>query len=353
MQKALFALLAASSAAVVCASALRSKLFSALRTRVPLLAAVASSSAGASSSNESVRWTVAAEEQVRSALSEETRSILLTAWEQDSELLDFTSRGGRHFAQPLVQEEHGTEMHHTLAWAEDGGLPKAAGRPGVLLVHTAVGPQDLWLRWRAQSLASRGYVVLIADLLGDPLGDAWDPAFGVPARQYVADERPLLLLRTKAALAALAASPLVDESKLAAVGWCFGGKAVADLIKASSVGDGLRGIVSFHGTVDAYEPPSYAAAKSEGKLRIDARALIAHANADPFVPRENVDGFLSQLDAAGATWELLVFGGGALHAFTNPAQAINEKPQFDYDQGAARASWSAAEVFLRSIFTDP
>ena len=105
---------------------LRSKLFSALRTRVPLLAAVASSSAGASSSNESVRWTVAAEEQVRSALSEETRSILLTAWEQDSELLDFTSRGGRHFAQPLVQEEHGTEMHHTLAWAEDGGLPKAA-----------------------------------------------------------------------------------------------------------------------------------------------------------------------------------------------------------------------------------
>ena len=152
MQKALFALLAASSAAVVCASALRSKLFSALRTRVPLLAAVASSSAGASSSNESVRWTVAAEEQVRSALSEETRSILLTAWEQDSELLDFTSRGGRHFAQPLVQEEHGTEMHHTLAWAEDGGLPKAAGRPGVLLVHTAVGPQDLWLRWRASRI---------------------------------------------------------------------------------------------------------------------------------------------------------------------------------------------------------
>ena len=82
------------------------------------------------------------------------------------------------------------------------------------------------------------------------------------------------------------------------------------------------------------------------------RAFIATAHKDPFVPRASVDIFLQQLEEAGVEWELQVFGGDALHAFTNPAQAINEKPQFAYDEKAARASWRAADVFLQDIFAD-
>jgi len=283
---------------------------------------------------------------VRSALSEDTRRILVDAWQSDEELVGF---GGEFFAEPLVQEAHGLVMHHALAWAEGGSLTDGP-RPGLLLVHTAVGPQDLWLRWRAQTLASRGYVVLIADLLGDSDGQGWDPAFAGPARQVYVDDRNLLLLRTRAALNALAQSPRVDADRLAAVGWCFGGRSVADLIRASSPGDGLRGVLSFHGILDGYEPPAYVLAKANGTLHISARAFIATARADPFVPRASVDAFLAQLDAAGVQWELQVFGGGALHAFINPAQAINDKPQFAYDAQAARASWRAADVFLRDIF---
>lgn len=336
-------------AALVVATALRSKLVSALRTGMPMLLSSSSSPSSSSSatlSSTNVRWTVLPESDVRTALSEDTRHILESAWRQDEELARFS---GRHFAEPLVQTAHGLEMHHALAWTEGGGLPDGP-RPGLLLLHTAVGPHDLWMRWRAQSLAARGYVVLIADLLGDPDGRGWDPAFGGPARQAYVDDRPLLLKRTEAALAALAASPRVDASKLAAAGWCFGGRAVADLIRSSRPGDGLRGVLSFHGILDGYEPPAYAAAKASGTLRIDARAFIATANADPFVPRASVDAFLSQLDSAGVDWELQVFGGDALHAFTNPAQAINEKPQFAYDEKAAKASWRAAEGFLLDIF---
>ena len=153
MTRALFAVLTASSAALVCAVAFRSKVVAALRTRVPVLAV-------STESPDDVRWTVAPPEHVRSALSEDTKQILEEAWAADEELVEFAQRGGVHFAQPMVQTlESGLELHHSLSWAEGGGLPAinaesdpklwSSRRPGVLLLHTAVGPQDLWLRWRA------------------------------------------------------------------------------------------------------------------------------------------------------------------------------------------------------------
>ena len=87
-----------------------------------------------------------------------------------------------------------------------------------------------------------------ADLLGDPLGKGWDPTFAAPRRQVYIDDRPLLARRTHAALSSLAALPMVDARRLAAVGYCFGGRAVVDLIKLKP--HGLQGVVSFHGVVD-------------------------------------------------------------------------------------------------------
>ena len=327
-------------ATLVCASAVRTKLASALRARKPLL----------SSSASRVRWTLAPDESVRSVLSADTKAILMAAWSNDAELKSFADRGGSHFAQPLVQQAHGLEMHGAIAWSEGAGLPQGPGsRPGVMLVHTAVGPQDLFLRWRAQTLASRGYVVLIADLLGDPLGKGWDVAFGGPARQVYVDDRTLLLKRTRAALDGLAnGHPLVDRKRLAAVGFCFGGRAVGDLLK-SNPPESMRGILSFHGVgMDDYVPPGYPAPGSNTTIR--ARAFVATASADPFVPRSTLDGFLALLTQAKCAWEMQVYGGKALHAFTNPAQAINERVEFDYDEKAAAASWAGAIQFLDDIF---
>ena len=326
-------------ATLVCTSALRTKLASALRARTPLL----SGSAG------TVRWTLAPEQAVRAVLSADTKAILEAAWASDAELKSFAERGGNHFAQPLVQTAHGLEMHGAIAWAEGAGLPQGRGsRPGVMLVHTAVGPQDLFLRWRAQTLASRGYVVLIADLLGDPLGSGWDATFGGPARQVYADDRTLLLKRTRAALDGLAdGHRLVDRSRLAAMGFCFGGRAVADLLKSNP--PNLRGMLAFHGTgMDDYAPAGFPAAGSNETIR--ARAFVATASADPFAPRATLDGFLALLTRARCAWEMQVYGGKALHAFTNPAQAINERAEFDYDEKAAAASWAAAELFLDDVF---
>ena len=65
------------------------------------------------------------------------------------------------------------------------------------------------------------------------------------------------------------------------------------------------------------------------------------------MPPDLYNACTAQLKALGAHWSAMVFGGGALHSFTNPAQDLNPAPEFAYDQHAARASWVAAKDLMR------
>ena len=92
---------------------------------------------------------------------------------------------------------------------------------------------------------------------------------------------------------------------------------------------GLRAVVSFHGVVDGYVPHDLTATGgSEGSAGaeavaappITARALLCHAEADPFVPRDGVDACLAALGERGCRWELQAFGaaGGARQRTSPP-----------------------------------
>lgn len=264
----------------------------------------------------------------------------MRAWRADEELAAFD---GKLLHEPHVHTIVGLEAHGALVYTQSTST--SGPRPGVLLVHTAVGPQDLFLRWRAEALASRGYIVLIADLLGDALGDGWDPEFAAPRRQVYVDNRALLGRRMRAALEELKSLPNVDGTRLAAVGYCFGGRAVVDLLKIAPLeATGLRGVVSFHGVVDDVDPPEVDTASASV-----GRTLLCHAESDPFVPRPRLDACLESLSRIGCVWELQSFGGVAKHAFTNPAQALNPRREFGYDPIAERSSWAAAKRFLEDV----
>jgi dienelactone hydrolase len=332
-------------AGVACASMLSSRLRSKTR-RTRLLTA-------------SAHWAV--DRDAQAAATPAQAEILNAAWAADDEISAFS---GTLLAEPhVITAPDGLEMHGALAWAVGGGLIENTPRPGVLLVHTAVGPHDLFLRWRAQALATRGYVVLIADLLGDAHGEGWDPSWAGPRRAaYTGDGRVKLQQRTRYALDALAASPLVDGKRLAALGYCFGGRAVLDVLKAEGPQlEGLLAVASFHGIADDYVAPAAAAAAAPPPATSDnathrqvaARALLSHAEADPFVPRAQLDACLAVLNERGCRFELQIFGsaGGAKHAFTNPAQALNENPSFGYDARADRAAWAAAKELLAEVFS--
>ncbi|CAL1160310.1 unnamed protein product [Cladocopium goreaui] len=253
-----------------------------------------------------------------------------SAWRADPRLQGI----GPFASEALVyQDEEGSRRLH-------GRLvrPAAPNGAGVVVVHTAVGPRDLYLHWRAEVLAAGGYTVLIADLLGDEYGQGWEPEWNSKAREPLND-RALSRKRMQASVAALAAVEGVDPKRIAAIGYCFGGRTVLDLARAGSFA-GISAAVSFHGILDD------GVIASEDMSHPDApQVLICHGDADPFISAENRAACEEQLRRCKARWDMLVLGG-VRHGFTNPAQALNPNPAFGYSARAASVSWKAAEDLL-------
>jgi dienelactone hydrolase len=211
-------------------------------------------------------------------------------------------------------------------------------RPAVLVVHEWWGLND-YSRSRAQKLAEEGYVAFALDMYGGGK-QAAHPDDAKKFATEVMSNLPEAKARFEAARALLAADPRVDATKIAAIGYCFGGGVVLHMARA---GEPLAAVASFHGmlgTAEPMKPGAYA-----GKI------FVATGGADPFVPAEQVDGFKKEMDAAGAHYEVVVYPG-AQHAFTNPeATATGQKFQLPlaYDAAADAASWTKLEELLKGM----
>ncbi|CAK9019965.1 unnamed protein product [Durusdinium trenchii] len=254
------------------------------------------------------------------------------AWQADPAL----KGAGPFSVEPLLyQDEAGrARLHGRVVRARSG-----SNGAGVVVIHTAVGPRDLYLHWRAEVLAAQGYTVLIADLLGDE--PEAKPEWNSRARQPL-DDRALSRKRMRASVEALAATPGVDHKRIAAMGYCFGGRTVLDLARLGSSA-GIVAAVSFHGILDD------GVIASEDMSSPDApRVLICHGDADPFISAASRAACEAQLRGANARWDMLVLGG-VRHGFTNPAQALNPNPSFGYCPRAAAVSWRAAEELLAEM----
>lgn len=213
----------------------------------------------------------------------------------------------------------------------------ATPRPGVLIVPNVLGQKEAD-NLVAERLAALGYVGFAGDVFGQGKRTTREsPDQAVYMNELNAD-RPLLRDRLHASVAALKAIPEVDGARVAAIGFCFGGKAVLDL--ARSGGDVL-GVVSSHGLFDR---PDYANVNP-----IRPRVLVCHGWDDPLAPPEAVTALGQELSEGGADWQLHAFGGAG-HGFTDRSMIGSDKPGFGFDETADRWSWAAAERFLAEVF---
>ncbi len=153
---------------------------------------------------------------------------------------------------------------------------------------------------------------------------------------FMAD-RAMLQQRMKAALAAVRLMPWVDDSKIAAIGFCFGGLCALDLART---GAEIKGVVSFHGLLAA--PDNIQAGA------INAKVLVLHGRDDPLGPNEQVLAFEQEMTVAGADWQLYIYGN-TMHSFTNPLANAPELGMV-YQPDADRRSWIAMQNFLTEIF---
>ena len=213
----------------------------------------------------------------------------------------------------------------------DEALPGT--RPGVLLVHGDAG-LDQHTSGQARRYAALGYVVFACDMLGD--GVAGDRDRMVGCLTALRDDPPFMVRRARAGLTALLTSPGAG-GPVAAIGFCFGGMVALTLARS---GEPMARAVSIHGslaTTQRAEP---------GAVR--ARLLVCHGALDPHVPLSDVTAFAGEMDAAGADWQLIMYGG-ALHGFTHSATRPGS-PRSGFHPLADSRSFAATRDFLASVF---
>lgn len=234
--------------------------------------------------------------------------------------------------QTVTYTQGGTTLEGFLAWDE----ASTARRPGVLVVHQWMGVTDNE-RMRAEMLAKLGYVALAVDVYGKGVRPTSTQEAGALAGKYKGD-RALLRARLVAGLEELQRHPLVDTSRIAAIGYCFGGTAALELARS---GANVAGVVSFHGALDT---PTPADAK-----RIKGKVLVLHGADDPWVPSEQVLAFEREMRDAGVDWQLVAYGG-AVHAFTQKEAGSDNSKGAAYNERADRRSWEAMRAFFAELF---
>lgn len=232
----------------------------------------------------------------------------------------------------LIEYEHdGALLEGFLAYDD----AQTGSRPAVMIAHAWAGRGEFECD-KARALAKLGYAGFAADVYGKGvLGK--DREENANRMQVFLDDRAKLQSRLSAALAAMKAQPEADASQVAAMGFCFGGLCVLDLARS---GADLKGVVSFHGLLGA--PDGMTGAD------IKAKVLVLHGHDDPMAQVDAVVALEKELTAAGADWQIHVYGN-TLHAFTNP---VANDPDFGtvYDATADRRSWQALRNFLDELF---
>ncbi len=230
-----------------------------------------------------------------------------------------------------VTYKHGNlECHGYLAWDDAIQGP----RPGVLVIHEWWGLDD-YARQRAEQLARLGYIALAADMYGEGKTTKHPKEAGELAGKVRASMQEWRQ-RAVAALEVLKSQPQCDQTRLAAIGYCFGGSTVQQLAYA---GADLKAVVSFHG---ALTTPTAAEAK-----QIKAAILICHGADDSFISADAVQAFRQALDKAGVKYEFIAYPG-AQHSFTVPGADAHGIKGLKYDKAADEDSWKR----LRALFAE-
>lgn len=212
--------------------------------------------------------------------------------------------------------------------------PEGERRPGVLVFPEWWGVTE-YPRRRARELARQGYVALAADMFGDGLATSSVEKAG----RLSSDTRvgPRSRERSRAALEVLTARPEVDASRVAAIGFCFGGDVALELARD---GADLRGVVAFHAALVSIEPAQ------AGQFK--PKVLALHGADDPLTPPERVAAFQDEMRACGADWQLVSYGN-AVHSFTNPTADEAGIDGVAYNETAARRAWDHQLDFLDEV----
>jgi dienelactone hydrolase len=209
-------------------------------------------------------------------------------------------------------------------------------RPGVLVMPGGFG-LGRNARQRAEMLARMGYVALA----GDPYGGGIEIDDLKDVMKRVTDLRAdtaKFRRRARVALDHLMATPWVDPSRVAAIGYCLGGTFALELARD---GAPITGVVTFHGGLETKSPATPGMVK--------AKLLILTGADDPTVPVTHVNAFADEMTKVAADWQIVTYSR-TKHGFTYPDAASRNVDWIEYNKSSDERSWRAMQSFFEEIF---
>jgi dienelactone hydrolase len=216
-------------------------------------------------------------------------------------------------------------------------LPEGEGkRPAILIAHEGNGLDD-YQKSRTERFSELGYVAFALDYhgRGTPLQDRAE----INARLTLLSDH---LERTRAIATAgldvLLAQPRADPSRVAAIGYCFGGTLVLELART---GADLKAVIGFH--------PGLTTTRPQDSANIVGKVLMCVGADDPIIPVEHRLAFETEMQAAGVDWRMNLYGG-AKHSFTHPRADLAAAAGLEYHQPTDERSWRAMLDLLDEVF---
>ncbi|HZC20420.1 MAG TPA: dienelactone hydrolase family protein [Nitrososphaeraceae archaeon] len=179
--------------------------------------------------------------------------------------------------------------------------------PAVIMIHENRGINDN-IRNMANTLAKQaGYVILAVDLFKGVSTN--DPSQAMQLVKSVRGNPQEAISNLQAAVKYLSSLPFVDSSKIASIGWCFGGGQSLQLALHSE----QHPLVA---TILYYGSPLVTDKQELSKIKWPVLGIFG--DHDQAIPLQQINMFKAALDADGITNQIQIYKGLG-HAFANPS----------------------------------
>ncbi len=207
-------------------------------------------------------------------------------------------------------------------------------RGGVLLVHNVNG-RDKFIQERADELAKIGYIVFALDMFGKGVSAKDKDEQEELTSQFLEENRQLMRQRALKGLEILVQQAKVDQNRIAAIGYGFGGTTVLELARS---GANLTAAVNYFGSLSTPTP--------DDAKNIKGAVLVLLGSEDPFIAEEEIKSFRTEMQNANADWQMNIYGG-AYQGFTRYSLGFDPSSGKAYNYNADKRSWEAVKSLLR------
>jgi dienelactone hydrolase len=214
---------------------------------------------------------------------------------------------------------------------------RSGPQPTVFVVHAFDGITE-FIHDYAKKIVEAGYAAFCVDMFGE--GKTATDVDGCMALiMPFLEDRALLQKRVLAGFNTCKSQDVVDENKVVAMGFCFGGMCALDLARS---GADIKAVASLHGVL---MPP-------EGVELGDfkAKVIILHGFEDPQVPPEQLPVITKELNEKNVDWQFIYFSH-TQHSFTEPRAGDIGGAEMGrvFNPDSARRAWEYCQVLFKEV----